>query len=406
MTAHTPSRHAVTFIFITVFLDMVGFGLIMPVLPRLIEDVSGADLAGASLLAGWLFFAYGGMQFLCGPLLGNLSDAYGRRPILLLSVFGLGVDYLLTAFAPSMFWLFVGRTLAGLCGASYTTANAYLADITEPESRAKVFGYMGAAFGLGFIIGPAIGGILGEYGPRVPFFAAACISILNVAYGYLVLPETLPRESRRPFSLARSNPIGVFKVFATYRQALPLCIVMAMYFFATSVYPAIWAFWGIARFNWSEMTIGWTLSVFGLITAVVQGGLTGPAVKWLGERNTTILALATSVIAAAGYGVATGMSMVLILFLVHAPEGFAQPALTALMSKDAPPDAQGELQGGIASAQNLALLVGTVMFAQIFGYFLQDGSPIQSPNVAYFISAALGLAALAIFIRVTRSRPA
>jgi len=406
MTAHTPSRHAVTFIFITVFLDMVGFGLIMPVLPRLIEDVSGADLAGASLLAGWLFFAYGGMQFLCGPLLGNLSDAYGRRPILLLSVFGLGVDYLLTAFAPNMFWLFVGRTLAGLCGASYTTANAYLADITEPESRAKVFGYMGAAFGLGFIIGPAIGGILGEYGPRVPFFAAACISILNVAYGYLVLPETLPRESRRPFSLARSNPIGVFKVFATYRQALPLCIVMAMYFFATSVYPAIWAFWGIARFNWSEMTIGWTLSVFGLITAVVQGGLTGPAVKWLGERNTTILALATSVIAAAGYGVATGMSMVLILFLVHAPEGFAQPALTALMSKDAPPDAQGELQGGIASAQNLALLVGTVMFAQIFGYFLQDGSPIQSPNVAYFISAALGLAALAIFIRVTRSRPA
>jgi DHA1 family tetracycline resistance protein-like MFS transporter len=406
MIAHTPSRHAVTFVFITVFLDMVGFGLIMPVLPRLIEDVSGTDLAGASLLAGWLFFAYGGMQFLCGPLLGNLSDAYGRRPILLLSVFGLGVDYLLTAFAPNMFWLFVGRTLAGLCGASYTTANAYLADITAPENRAKVFGYMGAAFGLGFIIGPAIGGILGEYGPRVPFFAAAGVSILNFAYGYFVLPETLPRQSRRQFSLARSNPISVFKVFSTYRQALPLCIVMAMYFFATSVYPAIWAFWGIARFNWSEMTIGWTLSVFGLITAVVQGGLTGPAVKWLGERNTTILALGTSVIAAAGYGVATGMSMILILFLIHAPEGFAQPALTALMSKDAPPDAQGELQGGIASAQNLALLVGTVMFAQIFGYFLQDGSPIQSPNVAYFISAALSLVALAFFIRVTRRRPA
>jgi DHA1 family tetracycline resistance protein-like MFS transporter len=265
---------------------------------------------------------------------------------------------------------------------------------------------MGAAFGLGFIIGPAIGGILGEYGPRVPFFAAAGISILNFAYGYFVLPETLPQRSRRPFSLARSNPIGVFKVFATYRQALPLCIVMAMYFFATSVYPAIWAFWGIARFNWSEMTIGWTLSVFGLITAVVQGGLTGPAVKWLGERNTTILALSTSVLAAAGYGLATGMSMVLILFVIHAPEGFAQPALTALMSKDAPPDAQGELQGGIASAQNLALLVGTVMFAQIFGYFLQGGSPIQSPNVGYFFSAALSLLALVIFARLTRRTPA
>ena len=165
----------------------------------MIEDVSGADLADASLLAGWLFFAYGGMQFLCGPLLGNLSDAYGRRPILLLSVFGLGLDYLLTAFAPNMLWLLLGRTFAGLCGASYTTANAYLADITKPEERAKVFGYMGAAFGLGFIIGPAIGGILGEYGPRVPFFAAAGVSILNFVYGFFVLPETLPREMRRPF---------------------------------------------------------------------------------------------------------------------------------------------------------------------------------------------------------------
>lgn len=406
MTAHSPNRHAVTFIFITVFLDMVGFGLIMPVLPRLIEAVSGTDLAGASLLGGWLFFAYGGMQFLCGPLLGNLSDAYGRRPILLLSVFGLGIDYLLTAFAPNMVWLFIGRIIAGLCGASYTTANAYLADITKPDDRAKVFGYMGAAFGLGFIIGPAIGGILGEYGPRVPFFAAAGVSILNFAYGYFVLPETLVPESRRPFELARSNPVGVFKIFATYRQALPLCIVMALYFFATSVYPAIWAFWGIARFNWSEMTIGLTLSVFGLITAVVQGGLTGPVVKWLGERNTAILALVTSIIAAVGYGVATGMGMILILFVIHAPEGFAQPALTALMSKDAPADAQGELQGGIASAQNLALLAGTVMFAQIFGYFLQEGSPLQSPNVGYFISAALCMAALVIFVRLPGRAPA
>ena len=406
MIAHPPNRHAVTFIFITVFLDMVGFGLIMPVLPRLIEDVSGTDLAGASLLGGWLFFAYGGMQFLCGPLLGNLSDAYGRRPILLLSVFGLGVDYLLTAFAPTMVWLFIGRIFAGLCGASYTTANAYLADITKPEDRARVFGYMGAAFGLGFIVGPAIGGILGEYGPRGPFFVAAGVSLLNFSYGYFVLPETLAPESRRKFSWARSNPIGVFKVFSTYRQALPLCIVMAMYFFATSVYPAIWAFWGIARFNWSEMTIGLTLSVFGLITAIVQGGLTGPVVKWLGERNAAILALVTSIIAAAGYGLATGMSMILILFVIHAPEGFAQPALTALMSKDAPADAQGELQGGIASAQNLALLAGTVMFAQIFGYFLQEGSPLQSPNVGYFISAALCMVALVIFVRLPSRTPA
>ena len=379
---------------------MVGFGLVMPVLPRLIENVSGTDLAGASLLAGWLFFAYGSMQFLFGPVLGNLSDAHGRRPVLLLSVFGLAVDYLLTGFAPNMWWLFLGRTFAGLCGASYTTANAYLADITKPEERAKAFGLMGAAFGLGFIIGPAIGGILGEYGPRVPFFVAAGVSMLNFTYGYFVLPETLPPNLRRPFSFARSNPIGVFKVFSTYKQVLPICVVMSVYFFATSVYPAIWAFWGIARFGWTESTIGLTLAIFGLIMAIVQGGLTGPTVKWLGERNAAVFALVSSIIAAAGYGLATGLGIIFVLFVVHAPEGFAQPALTALMSKDAPPDAQGELQGGIASAQNLAMLAGTVMFAQIFGLFMQDGSSFQSPNVGYFIAAFLCMLALVIFVRL------
>jgi len=400
MSLHPPNRHAVTFIFITVLLDMVGFGLVMPVLPRLIEDVSRTDLAGASLLAGWLFFAYGGMQFLFGPVLGNLSDAYGRRPVLLLSVFGLAVDYLLTAFAPNMWWLFIGRTFAGLCGASYTTANAYLADITKPEERAKAFGLMRAAFGLGFIIGPAIGGILGEFGPRVPFFVAAGVSIVNFIYGYFVLPETLAPNLRRPFSLTRSNPIGVFKVFSTYKQVLPLCVIMSIYFFATSVYPAIWAFWGIARFGWTESTIGLTLAIFGLITAIVQGGLTGPVVKWLGERNAALFALVSSIIAATGYGLASGLSMVFILFVIHAPEGFAQPALTALMSKDAPHDAQGELQGGIASAQNLAMLAGTVMFAQIFGYFMQDSATFQSPNVSYFVAAALCTIALLIFARL------
>ena len=221
-----PGKFAVTFVFITVFLDMVGFGLVMPVLPRLIEQVSGANLAGASIWGGWLFFAYGGMQFLFGPAIGNMSDAVGRRPVLLLSVFGLAVDYILTGFAPTIIWLFVGRTFAGICGASYTTANAFLADITKPEDRARVFGLMGAAFGLGFVIGPAIGGLLGSFGPRVPFFVAAALAILNFAYGWFVLPETLAPENRRPFSLTRSNPIGALKVFARYRGVVPLSAVM------------------------------------------------------------------------------------------------------------------------------------------------------------------------------------
>ena len=403
MTAKTPGKYAVTFIFITVFLDMVGIGLIWPVMPRLIEDVSGSDLAGASAWNGWLFVAYGLTQFLFGPAIGNLSDAYGRRPVLLLSVFGLAVDYMLMALAPSLLWLFIGRLVAGVCGASYTTANAYLADITKPEERAKVFGMMGAAFGLGFIIGPAIGGLLGEFGPRVPFVVAAGLSILNFIYGYFVLPETLPLEKRRPFSLARSNPIGTLKVFASYRGVVPLGIVMAGYFLATSVYPAIWSFWGIARFDWSEATIGLTLAAFGLVMAISQGLLTGPTVKYFGEWNTVILAMVSSLAASIGYGLAPNLTIIILLFLVHAPEGFAQPALTALMSRQAPDNAQGELQGGIASLQNIAMLAGTLFYALAFGWFMQPNPIAVTPNAGYFICFALLVMTLVYFL--TQKRP-
>ncbi|WP_421695058.1 TCR/Tet family MFS transporter [Aestuariivirga sp.] len=396
--ARRPGRFAVVFVFITVFIDMVGFGLVMPVLPRLIEQVSGSNLAGASIWGGWLFFAYGGMQFLFGPAIGNLSDAFGRRPVLLLSVFGLAVDYLLTGFAPSMMWLFVGRIFAGICGASYTTANAFLADITPPAERAKVFGLMGAAFGLGFVIGPAIGGLLGEFGPRVPFFVAAGLSILNFVYGWFVLPETLAPENRRGFSLARSNPVGALKVFAQYRGVVPLSAIMFLYFFATAVYPAIWAFWGIAAFGWTEATVGLTLAAFGLVTAVVQGGLTGPIVKWLGERNTAVFGLVMAVVAAVGYGLAPGLWVVLILIVIHAPEGFVHPALTAMMSHAAPEDAQGEIQGGIASLQSIGMLLGTVIFTQVFGLFLSPGATVTSTGAAFFLAAAMLVGTLVFFL--------
>lgn len=400
-----PGKFAVIFVFITVFLDMVGFGLVMPVLPRLIEEVSGADLAGASIWGGWLFFAYGGMQFLFGPAIGNLSDAVGRRPVLLLSVFGLAVDYLLTGFAPNLFWLFVGRIFAGICGASYTTANAYLADITRPEERAKAFGMMGAAFGLGFVIGPAIGGLLGEFGPRVPFFVAAGLAILNFAYGWFVLPETLAPENRRPFSLARSNPIGALKVFAQYRGVVPLSAVMFFYFLATAVYPAIWAFWGIAAFGWSEATVGLTLAAFGLITALVQGGLTGPVVTWLGERNAAIFGLVMAVVALIGYGLAPGLLVVLVLLVIHAPEGFVHPALTAMMSHEAPEDAQGEIQGGIASLQSIGMVLGTVLFTQVFGWFTVPGAPPAAAGYAFLLAAVMLGATLAYFLTLREVKP-
>lgn len=398
MTTNQPGRFAVAFVFVTVMLDMIGIGLIFPVLPRLIEDVGHLDLASASLIGGWLYFAYGGMQFLFGPAIGNLSDAVGRRPLLLLSVFGLAADYLIMALAPNLFWLFVGRVFAGLCGASYTIANAYLADITAPEDRAKVFGFMGAAFGLGFVIGPAIGGLLGELGPRVPFYAAAALAAVNVAFGFFVLPETLAPGKRRPFSLARSNPVMALRIFASYRGVLPLAAVMFAYFLATSVYPAIWSFWGIARFGWSEATLGLTLAAFGLSMAVVQGGMTGLVVKALGEENTVLFGLVISVVALVGYALAPNLLVVLVLLVVHAPEGFIHPALTAMMSRMTPEDAQGELQGGLSSLQNIAMLIGTVFYSQVFGYFMRPDAPMVSPNIGYWIGAAAMVAVTVYFV--------
>ncbi|MCB1433501.1 MAG: TCR/Tet family MFS transporter [Alphaproteobacteria bacterium] len=403
MTARQPGRFAVAFVFITVFLDMVGIGLIWPVLPRLIEDVSATDLAGASVWNGWLFVAYGLTQFLFGPMIGNLSDAFGRRPVLLISVFGLGIDYVLMAFAPTIAWLFAGRLISGLCGASYTTANAYLADVAKPEERARVFGMMGAAFGLGFIVGPAIGGLLGEVGVRVPFVVAAGLSILNFVYGYFVLPETLSRNHRRPFSIRRSNPLETLRVFRSYRGVVPLGIVTFGYFTATSVYPAIWSFWGIARFGWSEATIGLTLAAFGLVMAITQGLLTGPTVRWLGERKTVFFALITAIVSAAGYTLAPGLTAVLLLFIIHAPEGFLQPSLTALMSKEAPANAQGELQGGIASLQSIASLIGTFFFAQAFGWFMAPNPIIITPSAGFFICMVLLIATFAYFVSLKDS---
>jgi MFS transporter, DHA1 family, tetracycline resistance protein len=403
MTARPTSKHAVTFVFITVFLDMVGFGLIMPVLPRLIENVGHMDIAGAAAIGGWMFFAFSLMQFAFGPMMGNLSDAFGRRPLLLLAVFGLLIDYLIMSFAPNLVWLFIGRAFAGFCGASYVIANAYIADVTLPEDRAKAFGKMGAAFGLGFVVGPALGGILGEYGARLPFYVAAGFSALNLLYGYFVLPETLPPDKRRSFAWSRANPFGTFKIFRNYKGVMPLCLVMFIYFFASSVYPAIWPFWSIAKFGWSELVIGLTLAAFGIVTAIFQGALTGPAEKRFGASNVVLIGLASSVIAVIGYGFAPGIIAVVVLFVVHGPEGFVHPMLTALMSKVVPENAQGELQGGISSIMSVAMLIGTVFFSQVFSWFMQPNSIVQSPNVAMFAAAGFLALAMLVFLKVRKT---
>jgi MFS transporter, DHA1 family, tetracycline resistance protein len=401
-TMQPPSRHAVTFIFITVFLDMVGFGLILPVLPKLIETVGHMSLAEAALVSGWMSFAFSMAQFLFGPTMGNLSDAFGRRPLLLLAVLGLFIDYMIMSLAPTIGWLYVGRALAGLLGSSYVIANAYIADVTPPEGRARAFGVMGAAFGLGFVIGPAIGGLIGEYGARLPFQVAAGVAALNFIYGYFVLPETLPPEKRRSFDWRRSNPLGTFAVFRKYPGVLPLCAVLFIYFFATSVYPAIWTFWGPAKYGWTESVVGLTLAVFGMITAVFQGVLTGPSVKRFGEHNTVLLGMISALVVFFGYGLAPNFMVIMVLFVVHGPEGFIHPMLTAIMSKTVAENAQGELQGGISSVMNVAMLLGSVFFARLFGHFMQDNSVIVSPDVAFHVAGIIMLASLLLFLRADR----
>lgn len=405
MQAASPKpvlNRAVIFILITVFLDMVGFGIIIPVLPALIGQVGHVSLGEAAVIGGWMAAGYSLAQFLSGPFLGNLSDRYGRRPLLLLAIAGLGIDFLLHALAPTLAWLFVGRILAGFCGASWVIANALIADITAPEDRGRAFGLMGAAFGLGFVIGPAVGGLLGTFGPRVPFYVAAAVSGLNLIYGWFVLPETLLPENRRRFDLARANPFGAFKVFRSYPGVLPLCAVMAMFFFFSSVYPAIWPFWGKANFGWSEAMVGLTLAVFGVVMAVFQGLLTGPAVKLWGEFRVAVIGLLCAAIAATGYGFVGSLAVVVVLMVVHGPEGFVHPMLTAILSSRVPENAQGELQGGISAITNLAMLAGTVFFAQVFGWFMREGAANPSPDMVFFVAGGGLILTLFAMIWTTR----
>ncbi len=391
-------RRATAFILLVVFIDMAGVGLILPVVPRLIEDVGHLGLHDAAQIGGWLFAAYSLAQFLFAPLMGALSDRFGRRPVLLLAIGGLVLDYILYALAPSLAWLFAGRIIAGLCGASHVIANAYLADFTPPEGRARAFGLLGAALGLGFVLGPAIGGLLGQFGARVPFWVAAGFAALNFLYGLFALPETLPPERRRALVWREANPLGMLTVFRRHPGVLGLVAIYALYFFGSAVYPAVWSFWGIAKFGWSEATIGLSLAGFGLVWALFQGVLTGPVVARIGEGRAALLGLAIAMTAAAGYGFASGIGMVLLLLLFHGPEGFAQPTLTAMMSRAVPEAEQGALQGGLGAVSNLMMLLGTLFFTQVFGWFLSPAAPVQSPDAAYFVAALILALPLGLFL--------
>jgi MFS transporter, DHA1 family, tetracycline resistance protein len=400
-----PNRSPLIFVLLTVLIDTMGFGIILPVLPQLIIEIGGTNVAGAARIAGFLMITFAGLQFLFGPVMGNLSDAYGRRPVLLISLFAFGVNYALMGFAPTLAWLFVGRALTGIAGAVYGAANAFVADVSPPEKRAQSFGLVGAAFGLGFILGPATGGLLGEAGPRAPFFAAAALAGLNFVYGWMVLPESLPKERRRPFVLARANPLGTLRAFRGQHVVLGLALAAFFWQMAFHVYPATWSFFAIARFDLSPGAIGATLALSGLSMSIVQGLLTGRIVARIGEARAAPLGVVAGVTAFVAYAFVPQSWMLFPILAVGGLQGLAMPSMNAIMSKQIGPERQGELQGGMASVMGLAAIFGPITLTQTLAYFSAPDARFYFPGAAFLLAAALAAVCLVLLlVQLRRTR--
>lgn len=399
------TRAPIVFIFITRLIDSIGFGIVMPVLPQLLLELGSPDLASAARTAGGMLVIYALLQFICGPLIGNLSDRFGRRPVILCSLLAFGLDYLLMGVAPTIAWLFLGRAIAGIAGAVHVPANAFVADITPPGERARAFGIVSAAFGIGFILGPAIGGLLGEFGPRAPFFTAAALAGVNLLFGFLVLPESLPPSRRRAFAWKRANPLGAIAALRHYPSVMGLALVALLTLVGTNVYPSSWAFFTAIRFDWSPAMIGLSLAVTGIGMAVVQLTLVGRVVKRLGEWRTALLGLSMAIAAYVAYAVIPQGWMVFPVALGSSLQALCFPALNAMMSSRVRADAQGELQGAIASLTSVAAIVGPIAMTQSLAYFTAPEAPLYFPGAPFILAALLTLTALSV-LRVTARSPA
>ena len=395
---------ALAFIMITVALDVLALGLIIPVLPKLVVDFLQGDTAHGAEILGLFGTVWALMQFLSGPVLGSLSDRVGRRPVILLSNLGLGLDYVLMALAPNLMWLFVGRIISGITGASITTAFAYIADTAGPEKRAQAFGMIGAAFGVGFIVGPAIGGLLGNFDPRLPFWVAAGFSLLNFAYGWFVLPESLPAEKRAAFSWARANPVGSLVLLRSHPELLGLAGVSFLAQLAHESLPAAFVIYASYRYHWDRGMIGLTLAVVGLCSAVVQGGLIGPIVGWMGERRALMFGLSAGAIGFALYGVAATPTLFWIGVPLMALWGVASAATQGLVSARVGPSEQGQLQGALQSVRGIAGLIGPGLYTLSFAYAIGAGADLGQPGLPYLIAALCLASALIIAWAVTRRR--
>ncbi len=395
-------RLPLVFILLTVTIDAVGIGLIMPVMPDLIRDVLGGSLGQAALWGGILATSFAVMQFLFGPVLGNISDRFGRRPVLLASMFVMILDNLLMAVAGTVWLLFAGRIIGGIASATQSTASAALADMSRPEEKAANFGLVGAAFGIGFVVGPLIGGLLGALGPRAPFYTAAALATVNFTLGMLVLPETVTDRIRRPFEWRRANPFGAFRHIGRLPGLRPMLVTVFITAIAFFVYPAIWAYFGQERFGWDSTTIGISLAIFGLGVAVVQGWLIRPILRRIGERNAVILGLSIDVFAFGVLAFLENGTLALLMTPITALGSIAGPALQGLMSRSAHDDQQGELQGVVTSVNAVALIVAPLIMTQIFWFFTGDAAPVHLPGAPFLLSAVLTLAAIAVFAATPR----
>lgn len=393
---------AVGFIFITMLIDIIGWGIIIPVIPKLIAELIHGDISVASQYGGWLTFAYAITQFLFAPLIGNLSDKFGRRPIILSSLFFFAMDYLLLAFAPTIVWLFVGRILAGLPGASITTATAYIADISTEKNRAKNFGMIGAAFGLGFIIGPVIGGVLGQYGSRIPFYAAALLCLINFLYGYFILPESLSVNNRRNFSWKKANPISALLNLKKHSSLIGLIIALVLVYIASHAVQSNWSYFTMYRFNWNERMVGISLGVIGLMVGIVQGGL----IRWinpkLGNNKSIYLGLVFYAVGLFLFAFASQGWMMMLFLIPYCLGGIAGPALQSVISSTVPVSEQGEIQGTLASLMSATSIIGPPLMANTFYFFTHDNAPFKFPGAHFILGGILMIISSVIAYRTLK----
>ena len=391
-------RLPVIFLFVTVMLDAMGIGLIMPVMPDLIIELGGGTLSQAAVWGGALAATFSVMQFLCGPTVGSISDRFGRRPVLLISLTVMGTGYLIMGLAETMWFLLVARIIAGIASATQSTANAYMADISKPEEKAQNFGLIGAAFGVGFILGPVVGGVLSEFGSRAPFYTAAMLAAGNAIFGWFVLSETVTDAIRRPFSWARGNPFGAFRYIGRLPGVTRLLVVYFFYNIAFFVYPAVWAYFTQERFGWDATMVGISLGVYGFSMAVVQGGLIRYVIPRFGEHNTVILGYSITVVAFMLYAVAWEGWVVFALAPITSLGIIGGPALQGIMSRAADNDQQGELQGVLTSVGAIGAIISPLLMTNVFGYFTGESAPVYFPGAPFVFSMALVFMSLVIFL--------